>query len=67
MAVAGSNPVSPINGKTGNRREHAGISAKTLGLVVGCSRLFPAVPGPGDRKRTAADALRSFSPSDQNL
>jgi hypothetical protein len=52
-AVAGSNPVSPINVKTGNRREHAGISAKTLGLVVGCSRLFSAVPGTRDRKRTA--------------
>src|ERR1700760_770493 len=60
-AVAGSNPVSPIGSFSGNSREHAGISAKTLGLVVGSSRLFPAVPGTRDRKRTAGRFVRSFS------
>jgi hypothetical protein len=29
-----------------------GEPAKTLGVVVGCSRLFPAVPGTRDRNRT---------------
>jgi hypothetical protein len=53
-------PYSPINVKTGNSREHAGISAKTLGLADGCSRLFSAIPGTGDRKRTAGEVLRSF-------
>ena len=52
-------PVSPIGLFSGNSREHAGRAAKTLGLVVGCSRLFPAVHGTGDRKRTAGEALRS--------
>jgi hypothetical protein len=34
--------------------EHEPKSAKRRGFVVGCSRLFPAVPGTRDRKRTAA-------------
>jgi hypothetical protein len=42
-----------------HRREQAGKPAKTLGLAVGCSRLFPDVPGIGDRKRTAELPLRS--------
>jgi hypothetical protein len=66
-AVAGSNPVSPIRSLSEHSREHARKSAKTLRLVVGCSRLFPAVPGTGDRKGTAGESLRSFSPPDQNL
>jgi hypothetical protein len=52
-------PVSPIGPFSENSREHAGISAKTLGLVVGRSRVFPAVPGIWDRKGTAGEALRS--------
>jgi hypothetical protein len=42
-----------------------GNSREDMGLAVGCSRLFPAVPGTRDRKRTAGTALRSFCvPSD---
>jgi hypothetical protein len=56
----GPQPLSPryvcCPSTGGNTRE----AAKTLGLAVGCSRLFPAVPGTGDRKRTAGTALRSF-------
>ena len=48
---------SPIFVGSANSREQAGNPAKTLGLVVGCSRLFPAVPGTRDRKGTAAEAL----------
>jgi hypothetical protein len=33
---------------------------QTLGIAEGCSRLFPAVLGTRDRKRTAGTALRSF-------
>jgi hypothetical protein len=47
-------PVSPIFVGTANSREQAGNPAKTLGLVDGCSRVFPAVHGTRDRKRTAA-------------
>jgi len=55
-----NDPHSPIGSLSEHRREHAGKPAKTMGLAVGCSRLFPAVPGTRDRKRTAGTALRSF-------
>lgn len=46
-------PFSPIFVGSANNREQAGNPAKTLGLVDGCSRVFPAVPGTRDRNRTA--------------
>jgi hypothetical protein len=45
MKVTGSEPAE--GPRTGAK------AAKTLGLAVGCSRLFPAVPGTRHRKRTA--------------
>jgi hypothetical protein len=36
------------------RSAKKGECRKTLGIADGCSRLFPAVLGTGDRKRTAA-------------
>jgi hypothetical protein len=44
---------SPIGSFSGNSREHAGISAKTLGLVVVCSRLA----GPQTDRRAPAAVL----------
>jgi hypothetical protein len=48
-----ADPVSPIFVGTAHSREHAGKPAKTLGLFEGRSRVFQAVPGTRDRKRTA--------------
>jgi hypothetical protein len=49
------NPIPlPDNAKTGNKPGTCGKTRETLGLVVGCSRLFPALGTAKDRRNGAA-------------
>jgi hypothetical protein len=51
-------PVSPMKSRRFRTLNLAAKAAKTLGFRVGRSRLFAAVPGTRDRRRTAATGER---------
>jgi hypothetical protein len=59
--VPSSNLGAPIPYRTANTSEHGRKPAKLLSLAGRCSRLFLAVRGDWDRKRTAEWALRSLA------
>jgi hypothetical protein len=52
-------PISPIRYRSAKASEHRRKPSKTLSLAGRCSRVFVAVRGEWDRKRTAEWPLRS--------